>query len=54
MSKYIKFLGCLVAVFSLSACGSGGGSGASTATSGACATASNCTLPSAVSGVPPQ
>ncbi len=53
MSKYIKFLGCLVAVFSLSACGGGGG-GASTATSGACATASNCTLPSAVSGVPPQ
>jgi hypothetical protein len=54
MSKYIKFLGCLVAVFSLSACGSGGGSGASPATSGTCATASNCTLPSSVAGVPPQ
>ena len=54
MSKYIKFIGCLVTVFSLSACGGGGGGGASTATSGACATASNCTLPSAVSGVPPQ
>jgi len=55
MSKYIKFLGCLVAVFSLSACGGGGGGGgASSATSGACATASNCALPSAVSGVPPQ
>ena len=53
MSKYIKFLGCLVIVFSLSACGGGGG-GASPATSGTCATASNCTLPSSVAGVPPQ
>lgn len=42
--------------FGLSACGGGGGGGtASTpATSGACATASNCTLPSSVAGVPPQ
>lgn len=41
----------------LSACGGGGGgsSASSTpATSGACATASNCTLPSSVAGVPPQ
>lgn len=38
--------------------GGGGGSSASNpstpATAGACATASNCTLPSSVAGVPPQ
>ena len=43
-------------VLGLSACGGGGGGSASStpATSGACATASNCTLPSSVAGVPPQ
>ncbi len=42
--------------FGLAACGGGGGGGAAStpATSGACATASNCTLPSSVAGVPPQ
>jgi hypothetical protein len=41
---------------SLVSCGGGGGGGgtASAATSGTCATASNCTIPSAVSGIPPQ
>ncbi len=46
------FLGTLVACG-----GGGGGSSAATATpatAGACATASNCTLPSAVSAIPPQ
>lgn len=42
-------------VLGLSACGGGGGSASSTpATSGACATASNFTLPISVAGVPPQ
>ncbi len=39
----------------LTACGGGGGSSAGTpATSGTCAVAANCTLPSSVAGVPPQ
>ena len=42
--------------FGLTACSGGGGGGAAStpASSGACATASNCTLPSSVAGVPPQ
>lgn len=52
-----RFLGiALMAILglSLSACGGGGGTGSTPASSGACATASNCALPSSVAGVPPQ
>lgn len=46
------FLSC-----SLMGCGGGGGGSSTSSTpasSGTCATASNCALPSSVSGVPPQ
>lgn len=52
-----KVIGLSLAVLQLVACG-GGGSGstntAAPATTGACATAANCALPSSVSAVPPQ
>lgn len=47
MRKSIKFLGCLVAVFSLSACGGGGGSSSSSGTGNT--TGNSYTLPSSVS-----
>ena len=43
----------LFALFALSACGGGGG-GDGTATVGACNVPANCSLPTAVSAVPPQ
>lgn len=58
MKKRIVLRICMTGLFisMITACGGGGGSSASStpATSGACATASNCTLPSSVAGVPPQ
>jgi hypothetical protein len=57
INRLAIFLSLSVVMAGLTACGGGGG-GSSTAstpaTSGACATASNCTLPSSVAGVPPQ
>jgi hypothetical protein len=55
--KYLKLIAISVLLCAgLVACGGGGGgSTASTpASSGTCATASNCALPSSVSGIPPQ
>jgi hypothetical protein len=42
----------LFALLALSACGGGGGGG--TATVGSCSVAANCSLPTAISAVPPQ
>jgi len=44
----------LFALLALSACGGGGGGGGSTATVGSCSVAANCSLPTAISAVPPQ
>ena len=54
--RLLGVTGTALLVAGLVACGGGGSSAATAtpATSGACATASNCTLPSAVSAVPPQ
>ena len=58
--KHLKLIGISVALSALLvACGGGGGGGGGTASStpastGTCATASNCALPSSVSGIPPQ
>lgn len=54
--RLLSAVALVTTILGLSACGGGGGGGtASTpASSGACATASNCTLPSSVAGVPPQ
>ncbi len=56
MKRLLSAVALATIILGLSACGGGGGGGtASTpASSGACATASNCTLPSSVAGVPPQ
>jgi len=43
----------LFALLALSACGGGGGGGAATA-AGSCNVAANCSLPTAISAVPPQ
>lgn len=56
--KYLKLVAISIALPAfLLACGGGGGGGGTTSTpasSGTCATASNCALPSSVSGIPPQ
>ena len=56
-SNFKRLLGATLIVglgLGLVACGGGGSASSTPATSGACATASNCTLPSSVAGVPPQ
>lgn len=54
--RALKVFGLFVVIIQLIACGGGGSSSntASPATTGACATAANCALPSSVSAVPPQ
>jgi hypothetical protein len=56
--KHLKLIGISVALSALLvACGGGGGGGTASSTpasTGTCATASNCALPSSVSGIPPQ
>jgi hypothetical protein len=44
----------LFTLLALSACGGGGGGGGGTATVGSCSVAANCSLPTAISAVPPQ
>jgi hypothetical protein len=44
----------LFALLALSACGGGGGGGSGTPTVGSCSVAANCSLPTAISAVPPQ
>ena len=43
----------LLALLALTACGGGGGGGGSSSV-GACSVPANCSLPTAVSAVPPQ
>jgi len=57
--KFLKLVGISMALSAaLVGCGGGGGGGGTAsstpASAGACATASNCALPSSVSGIPPQ
>lgn len=52
----LKNVGLILAFVQLVACGGGGSSNnaAAPASTGACANAANCALPSSVSAVPPQ
>lgn len=55
--KITSVLLALLSALSITACGGGGSSSNNTsspATTGACATASNCALPGSVAAVPPQ
>lgn len=53
--RVAKVIGLSFVLLQLVACGGGGSSNtAAPATTGVCATAANCALPSSVSAVPPQ